>query len=83
MLVVAPAAQHNPFRIVQVGPREPVDVIELEHACLLAPVPACVDKGAASAVASVDVAPDRGRYLPRRRRPRNVGCFGSRLANRS
>src|SRR3954469_10661401 len=77
------APQDDSFRIVQVRAGEPVEVLELEEARLLASVPACVDESAASAVACVDVAPDRRRYLPRRRRARNFGCFGARFANGS
>src|SRR3954463_7269520 len=50
------APQDDSFRIVQVRAGEPVQVIELEEARLLAPVPALVGKGAASAVAAVDLA---------------------------
>src|SRR5256885_240460 len=75
------APQDDSFRIVQLRAGEPVQVIELEEARLLAPVPALVDKRAASAVAAVDVAPDRRRYLPRRRRARNFGCSAARFAN--
>src|SRR3954452_6846167 len=77
------APQDDSFRIVQVRAGEPVQVIELEEARLLASVATCVDESAASAVACVDVAPDRRRYLPRRRRARNFGCFGARFANGS
>src|SRR5436309_2488395 len=81
MLVMRPAPEDDSFRIVRARAREPVQVIELEQAGLLAPVPPSIDVGAASAVATVDVAPDRRGYLPRRRASRNFGCVGARLAN--
>src|SRR3954471_4769369 len=83
VLVMRAAPQDDSLRIVQVRAGEPIQVIELEEARLLAPVPAPIDKRAASAVAAIDVAPDRRRYLPRRRRARKFGCFGARFANGS
>jgi len=67
MLIVGTAEQPNTVRSVQRDPRETIDVIEFQGACLRAPPAALVQERALPTVALEDRALDRVRDVARGR----------------
>jgi hypothetical protein len=65
---MGPAEEPHPLFVVGARLRKSVDVIDLEHAGFLAPLPSFVDECAPILVARVDIALTVSRHVPRGRR---------------